>query len=332
MTSEPATQESSPLRTTADGPRDDGRRGRVLTAVGLAVFVAASVVLVWTQGLILSRDWLYGWVLLGLLAVSLADPKRWARGVVVDWLPLMAVLLCYDLSLPVREWVGITPHVWPQLNADRIVFGQLPTITLQHWLYDVGAAHWYDYVAFVVYLSHFFVTLLVLGLLWKLSHERFRHYRALVVGLATAGFVTYVLFPAVPPWMAATNGYIEPVPRTISAMWTVVGITPAKALFENHNQFYNQEAAIPSLHAAYPMLLLLFFWGAGRWARAGLVAYVLAMAFTLVYGGEHYVVDILIGWLYAAGVYAGVGWIRRRRGQRTAAVPLARQAPAARRP
>ena len=27
------------------------------------------------------------------------------------------------------------------------------------------------------------------------------------------------------------------------------------------------------------------------------------MALTLVYTGEHYVIDILLGWLYATGVY-----------------------------
>jgi membrane-associated phospholipid phosphatase len=306
-----------------------GGRARLLTVAGLSAFAAATVALVSTQGLILSRDWLFGWLLLGLLAVSLSDPLRWARSVVVDWLPLMIVLLCYDLSLPVREWVGIKPHVWPQLDADRLVFGQLPTVSLQHQLYDVGVAHWYDYVVFVVYLSHFFVTLIVLALLWKLSYQRFRHYRALVVALATAGFVTYVLFPAVPPWLAAVDGYIEPVPRVIAGMWGAAGIEPAKALFENHGEFYNQEAAIPSLHAAYPMLLLLFFWGAGRWVRAGLIAYVLAMAFTLVYAGEHYVADILIGWLYAAAVVAGVAWARRRRAARQA--PPGSPAPAAER-
>jgi len=321
----PDEEQAVPLRRSQErdpcGPASQGRRkGRLLTVAGLTVFAAATVVLVWTQGLILSRDWLFGWLLLGLLAVSLADPLRWARGVVVDWLPLMIVLLCYDLSLPVREWLGITPHVWPQLDADRLVFGQLPTVWLQHRLYDARVAHWYDYVAFVVYLSHFFVTLLVLALLWKLSYERFRHYRTLVVALATAGFVTYVLFPAVPPWLAAVDHYIEPVQRVISGMWATTGVAPAKALFENHDGFYNQEAAIPSLHAAYPMLLLLFFWGAGRWARAGLTAYVLAMAFTLVYAGEHYVADILIGWLYAAAVVAGVAWARRRRAARLPSV------------
>jgi membrane-associated phospholipid phosphatase len=316
VTTRPAS--SLPPRTdsTSAEPQEARRRARVLTAAGLAVFVAATVALVWTQGLILSRDWLFGWLLLGLLAVSLSDPLRWARGVVVDWLPLMVVLLCYDLSLPVREWLGIVPHVLPQLDADRVVFGQLPTTFLQHRLYGAGAPHWYDYIAFAVYLSHFFVTLLVLALLWKVSYQRFRHYRAFVVALATAGFVTYVLFPAVPPWLAAREGYIEPVTRVMAGMWGAVGIAPAKAVFENHGEFYNQEAAIPSLHAAYPMLLLLFFWSAGRWVRTGLIAYVLAMAFTLVYSGEHYVADILIGWLYAAAAAAAVNWMRRRRARR----------------
>jgi membrane-associated phospholipid phosphatase len=307
--------QSRSAATSSDIQRNRARR---LTAAGAAAFAAASIALVAAKGLILSRDWLFAWLLLGLLAVSLADPKRWVRGVVVDWLPLMAVLLCYDLSRPVREWMGTSPHVLPQLDADRWAFGELPTTWLQRALYDPGVAHWYDYLTFFVYLSHFFVTLAVLAVLWKVSYPRFRQYRTLVVVLATAGFVTYVLFPAVPPWLAAWDGHIEPVPRTLASMWGAVGIEPAHALFENRGEFYNQEAAIPSLHAAYPMLLLLFFWGAGRWARIGLGAYVLAMGFALVYTGEHYVSDLVIGWLYAGGVFAGVNAVRALRRQRRA--------------
>jgi hypothetical protein len=33
------------------------------------------------------------------------------------------------------------------------------------------------------------------------------------------------------------------------------------------------------------------------------VAYVLAMAFTLVYTGEHFVIDEFVGWTYAAVVF-----------------------------
>jgi membrane-associated phospholipid phosphatase len=60
----------------------------------------------------------------------------------------------------------------------------------------------------------------------------------------------------------------------------------------------------------------LFFWGMWRkpWQRAVLVAYPLAMVFALVYGGEHYVVDALIGWAYAFAVHFGcLAWEGRQR-------------------
>jgi len=37
-----------------------------------------------------------------------------------------------------------------------------------------------------------------------------------------------------------------------------------------------------------------------------LAAYTLAMGVTLVYAGEHYVVDVLLGWAYAALAVAAV--------------------------
>jgi membrane-associated phospholipid phosphatase len=65
--------------------------------------------------------------------------------------------------------------------------------------------------------------------------------------------------------------------------------------------YSNPVAAMPSLHAAIPMMLALFFWSRARWwLRAVLASYVLAMAVTLVYTGEHYVIDELLGWAYAA--------------------------------
>jgi membrane-associated phospholipid phosphatase len=37
------------------------------------------------------------------------------------------------------------------------------------------------------------------------------------------------------------------------------------------------------------------------------------MGFTLVWSGEHYVVDVVLGWLYAAAAVAGVHWWEQRR-------------------
>ena len=72
---------------------------------------------------------------------------------------------------------------------------------------------------------------------------------------------------------------------------------------------------MPSLHAGAALLVALFLWpSVSRVVRAALVAYAVAMALTLVYTGEHYVVDILAGWAVAAlggprRHYRSPGWV-----------------------
>ena len=78
-------------------------------------------------------------------------------------------------------------------------------------------------------------------------------------------------------------------------------------------------AAIPSLHAGLTLGIAAFLWTrlSRRW-RPLLVAYVLVMAFTLVYTAEHYVVDILLGWVLAVVVPLLINWASRRKGTRNA--------------
>jgi membrane-associated phospholipid phosphatase len=141
------------------------------------------------------------------------------------------------------------------------------------------------------------------------------------------GFLTYVLFPATPPWLAAQQGHLPYIHRVVGEMWNHTdGLYPAAGLFENGNGYVNEVAAVPSLHAAFTMLILIFFWArANWWQRVLLVAYPLAMAFTLVYGGEHYVADVLLGWIYAVVTYVAVGAIdgavARRRARRVVSDP-----------
>ena len=101
------------------------------------------------------------------------------------------------------------------------------------------------------------------------------------------------------------------VDRIVPTVWGHLGVPTAQSIYEN-SDFVNPVAAMPSLHAAFPLMLLLFFWSAGRWVRLGLGVYTLAMAFTLVYGGEHFVADIVAGWAMALGVHAVVGVGARR--------------------
>lgn len=257
-------------------------------------------------GVPLARDRVLAWILLGLLAFSLTNLRRLGRGLVYDWAPFIALLFVYDLLRGRADKMLFSAHVWPQLHADQwLAAGQIPTVWLQAHLWH-GAAHisWYDYALWFVYLSHFFTTLLVAALLWVFRPKRFRRYMAAVVTLAMLGFTTYALFPAVPPWMASAKGDLPPLQRIIAIVWKHIPVSAMSPMFERGSHYANDVAAMPSLHAAYAMLIAIFFWKSARWyVRIPLAIYPLVMGLALVYTAEHYVVDVIAGWIYAGAAY-----------------------------
>jgi uncharacterized protein (TIGR03382 family) len=85
----------------------------------------------------------------------------------------------------------------------------------------------------------------------------------------------------------------------------------------------NVVAAMPSLHAAYPTLIFIF--SLHYWRRVAPLAllYCFCLWFSIVYLGDHYVVDIIAGIVYALATLLGLealGWLQRRRGAGRGAV------------
>jgi membrane-associated phospholipid phosphatase len=291
-----------------------------------AMWVAGLVYFSATQGLVQARDWVFVFLLTGLLIFSIGDFDRWAKGVLLDWVPFAAILFAYDWLRGVTDTLNLHVHTAFAIKADQALFGTpIPSVYLQHRYYHPPNAYWYDYAAFGIYLTHFFATLVVAAILWKYAYPMFKRWRNLVVVLATAGLATYVIFPAAPPWLASEQGHIGSVVKVISQLYQHTHIHVARAAFEHNQDFVNPTAAIPSLHAAFPLLMLLLLWSTGKWwLRILLTAYTLLMGLTLVYTGEHYVIDIFLGWAYAIGTfivvtYAERWWARRRERLATAA-------------
>jgi hypothetical protein len=174
-----------------------------------------------------------------------------------------------------------------------------------------------------VYTSYFLATYLLAGWLWFFARERFRPYVATVSVLALMGFATYALFPAAPPWLASDEGALEPTTRALGFISQEIPVMDFGGLFERGSEYANPVAAVPSLHAAYTLLFVLVLWRhVGRLGRAVLAAYPPAMAFALVYTAEHYLVDVLLGWLYCVAallVVVSASTRLRRRTDPTAA-------------
>jgi hypothetical protein len=274
-----------------------------------ALYVAALSAYMWQEGIPVGRDRLLLWIVLGLLALSTSRPGGWLRSVLLEWLPFALVLVLYDLLRGHADGLIASAAYRPQLEADAFLFGgNVPTVWLQDRLWH-GSSHlrWYDYATWVVYMSYFLSTYVVAGVLWFVARPSFRRYVASAVLLAGMGVATFALFPAAPPWLASRVGELEWTTRIIGPISAHVPFFTFsfEGLYEKGSEYANPVAAVPSLHAAYTLLITIFLWPLARRARPLLAAYPLAMAFALVYAAEHYVVDILLGWAYTvAAVWA----------------------------
>jgi membrane-associated phospholipid phosphatase len=171
-----------------------------------------------------------------------------------------------------------------------------------------------------VYLSHFIVSLALAIVLWCINYPLFKRYLTALVTLTVAALTTYLLYPAAPPWMAALNGRLPEIHRVVQETLATLGGQTLNSAVEKGAAYSNPVAAMPSLHAAIPMMLLLFFWPEVRVrGRVFLATYAGLMSFALVYGGEHYVTDVVLGWVYAALTVFGLRAVANWRTDRAAA-------------
>jgi membrane-associated phospholipid phosphatase len=284
------------------------------------LWLLASGAMIATVGVPTSHALVFTWFGLGMGAFAVTDLRRKIVRFVLDWLPFMGVLLVYDRLRGYADGLLVHPREVPQIQVEAALFGKpIPTVWLQsHLWHGPHDLRWWDYLCWFVYLTHFVATLLIAAVLWTWAHKHFARFASMVCVLALTGFATYVFYPAVPPWLAAQHGSIGEANRTVKIVWPHVPIAHYGDIFETGTHYANNVAAMPSLHAGYALLVVLFLWRfTPSWLRPLLALYPPAMAFSLVYGGEHYIVDCIAGWAYAAFAYfsveLAVAWRAQRR-------------------
>jgi membrane-associated phospholipid phosphatase len=235
----------------------------------------------------------------------------------IAWSPLSAILVAYWVAQWINSPIGMGDgadtnrlgfglHVAGPARADEAIFGSVPTVWLQERLVD-GSPHWYDGAAALVYVTHVISIPLVTALVWFLLRDRFKEWVAAALTLSLVGIVGYVVYPAAPPWLASDQGEIGTAARISTLGWDYWQLNVVGRLTELGQAGSNPVAAMPSLHAGAALLVAWFLWSSvSAIARVALIAYAVSMAVTLVYTGEHYVVDVVAGWV-VAGVAIAVG-------------------------
>lgn len=216
--------------------------------------------------------------------------------------PFVALLLVYESFRGIAHTLNDHVHYTIGPTADHLIFGRLPTATLQHWLWH-GKTSWYDIAFYIPYMLFFVLPLAFAILVWKTRVSYYWQVVTTYLVVFFGGFLTFLLYPTAPPWLASQNNYIEPIARVSSSVWYSLGIHDFPSLYDHIAP--NPVAAVPSLHAACATLLSLFIFKlyGKRWGVLSLM-YPALIYVGVVYEGEHYAFDVFCGMAYAIAGYS----------------------------
>lgn len=284
------------------------RPGNALLAVVAVYFLCLTIFLVLYGGWTTPDFYLPG---LFLLALILGRGRRF----VADWLPFLGLLLGYESLRDVADVLNTHIHWATLANIDTFLgLGATPTERLQDWLFRPGRNPLNVAVA-LIYLLHFVIPVAVAFTLWLKDRVAYWRFTSTLLLVSFAGFVTFLIFPAAPPWMAGQHG-IMPAVHTVIPDTLATIVHPGIVSFAWSNVGSNPVAPFPSLHAAWPMVVALSLFtflgpllGRRRWL---LFLYPAGVGFAVVYAGEHYLVDVLAGFGFAFAAFIVVEWAARR--------------------
>ena len=275
------------------------RRPRLLLIGSIFYLALIFGVMLW-QGISIEPEW----VLLALLVIAVALGR--GRSFITDWTPFLVLFFAYEAMRGYASKTNFAPHDLSGL--ERLVFaGTIPTLTLQHAFYHSGVVGLQDIAGMFFYFMHFVLPIVIGFVFWVTSREYYWRFIAALLLMCFLAFVTYLFWPSAPPWYQL-HDVVKINDQTVQRLWGYTAVSPIYHSF-NPNSF----AAFPSLHAAFPMLAAVYAWQRYRLLALGLALWSVAVVVSIVYLGEHYVVDALVSVLYVAVATIAVEVFSRRR-------------------
>lgn len=243
-------------------------------------------------------------------AVAFASPR--GRKLYVGLFPFCVVAAVYD-AMRVIKYLGITAeriHICDLRAYELALFGVGSgpgRVTLEDY-FLVHRSDIADLFFAVPYGMFIFVSLVFGVYLFTKSFVAIQRYGWTFLCLNIAGFVTYHVYPSAPPWYyhlthscladltahASEGTHLANVNR-------IIGVNYFSSFYGRSSDVFG---AVPSLHVAYPALIVIEGWPFFRALGRGLsVLFWASMCGAAVYLDHHYVIDVLLGLVYTAVIY-----------------------------
>lgn len=279
----------------------------------LAIRLSLAAALLLTA--VLTNRSFVGWGLFAIFAILIVPVGR-ARSFVVSFVPYTVVWFVFTFLRSLSDETVLAEKLSLKVgHAERWLFGgQLPTIMLQDRFFDPGHLHWYDYLCTFVHWSYFIIPHAVAIRTWQKNPKLYRHYLGAMTLLLTLGLILYFLIPSRPPW--DTPEVLDtPSQSFVRRIMTPVAEQLGGGLYSAGYKVIGESnpwAAMPSIHTAITFLIVFPAFHAGRkWGYLALT-YAAMMGYSLIYLGEHFVLDVTMGVVVTTLGWIGAGWWIRR--------------------
>lgn len=258
------------------------------------------------------------WVVLSVLVIALALGR--GREFITDWLPFLLLFFAYEVMRGFAAKTGFAPHDIAAIEL-WVFRGRLPSLFLQQHLYNPRVIEPWDWIAIGLYFMHFVLPVVVGFVFWLGSREHYWRYIGALLLMCFLAFATYLFYPSTPPWLQFPHVVHKVANETVSKWGVNYLESPIYGTLGRLDP--NLYAAFPSLHAAFPTLAAVYAWRRYRALAIFLLLWSAAVWWAIVYLGEHYVVDALLGLVYVAAATLLVERSTRLLGPRPAPSPIA---------
>jgi membrane-associated phospholipid phosphatase len=257
----------------------------------------------------------------GPFALAVLFPRTRGRDAALFALQMWAFTVIHELPYDHPDRLRARLRVRYPITVDRFLgAGELPNVRLQRAFSRPGEVTRLDRVLAIVHWAWFLEPHLALTWILLRDNRRFPRAARQMGAAFDLGCAIYFAVPTAPPWWAAEQGYVSEheghasgeivaaaAPPRLRRMMVEVGEgtwgRAWPALYSSLGG--NPWAAMPSLHFGTSVLAALLLAESGPAAGVAGWSYALTLAFALVYLGEHYLIDLLVGAAVVVAVRRG---------------------------
>lgn len=239
-------------------------------------------------------------VVLALLFNVLYYISKPTRKFILGFLVFIVFWVIFDSMKAFPNYNVNKVHIEELYNTEKQLFGiseNTETLTPNEFA-QKHSNSFLDVLSGIFYINWVPVPLFLAFYFFRKNRPEFLNFSLAFLFVNILGFILYYLYPAAPPWYVKDYGF--------DIYFNTPGSAAGLARFDDYlgiNLFHslyakssNVFAAMPSLHSAYPVVVLYF----GLKNKLGLTnilfaIFMMGVWFSAVYSGHHYVLDVIAG-------------------------------------